>query len=335
MESEILYKLDGKYHQILDLYGVDTGAALVEAGFPKDYFEQDEPVMNVTQYYNFIGNIGRQNPSPEVAISAARSEQALKQSPKIYSAYLSENAKQCIRRIAMYKQVMGLVRYNIEETKRNFYIELSLADDSPIPIFLAEFEFCFLLRIIRGATGKHVKPLDACIGEEGNVMEIEDYLGCDLHAGERAYILFSNKDMELPFKTNDDLLWMKYEPELFRKIYGMTDKGEYSRRVQSALIYLIPTGNVNLDDVAREMSLSRRTLHRKLGDEGTSFREQLDGIRMHMAKYYLENTGSSAETIAYLLAYMEHNSFSRSFRKWTGMTTSEYRRHKKKNKNNH
>lgn len=327
LESEMLYRLDGKYHTILDRYGVNTGRALKEIGLPEDFLESEEPAMTVTQYYRFIDAIGKQRPPAEVAIDAAKSELAIKQSPEIYAAYQSQNARQCIRRIGMYKQILGLVRYHIEETKDHMCIELSLADGTDIPVFLAEFEFCFLLNLIRRATGKSVRPERVSIFGERSIPAIENFLGRRLEGDGKTFICLSKSNIEFPFRFNDEREWMKYEPEIFCRMYGLENKGEFIRSLQYALIHLLPTGTVTLDGVARELNISRRTLQRRLNDRNTSYREELDDVRLHMSEYFLKNSESSVETIAYALAYMEHNSFSRAFRKWTGMTTTEYRRH--------
>ena len=48
----------------------------------------------------------------------------------------------------------------------------------------------------------------------------------------------------------------------------------FSARVRSTLIEALPIGAVAIDDVAGRLGVSKRTLQRKLSEEGTSYQKQ-------------------------------------------------------------
>ena len=81
-----------------------------------------------------------------------------------------------------------------------------------------------------------------------------------------------------------------------------------------------------IDDVALKLGVSKRTLQRKLSDEGTTFQKQLNNTREMLAINYINNTDMSTSDIAYLLGYQELNSFLRAFTVWTGKSMSEYKK---------
>jgi AraC-like DNA-binding protein len=72
--------------------------------------------------------------------------------------------------------------------------------------------------------------------------------------------------------------------------------------------------------------MSTRTLHRRLYEEGTSFVDLLDETRRELAAGYIRRSDYSVGEVAYLLGFAETSSFNRAFRRWTGMSPSEYRR---------
>ena len=99
-----------------------------------------------------------------------------------------------------------------------------------------------------------------------------------------------------------------------------------SSRARSALVELLPSGAFTIDDVAKKLGYSKRTLQRKLSSEKTSFQKQLNSTREMLAINYLKNTDMTTNDIAYLLGYQELNSFLCTFSIWKGMSVSEYRR---------
>ena len=98
-----------------------------------------------------------------------------------------------------------------------------------------------------------------------------------------------------------------------------------SARVRSVLSELLPGGASGIEDVAEKLGLSKRTLQRKLSEENTNFKKQLNSAREALAVHYIRNTEMSIADIAYLLGYAEQNSFLRAFTIWTGKSVTEYK----------
>jgi AraC-like DNA-binding protein len=79
------------------------------------------------------------------------------------------------------------------------------------------------------------------------------------------------------------------------------------------------------DSVAKALAMSRRTLTRQLGEEGTSFRAIFDAVRAELARALLQDRSLSIADVAFFLQYSEPAAFHRSFRRWTGQTPQTYR----------
>lgn len=80
-----------------------------------------------------------------------------------------------------------------------------------------------------------------------------------------------------------------------------------------------------LSVVADHLAMSRRTLIRKLEAEGTSFQALADEIKGNVACWQLENTSVPIGNLAFSLGFADESNFSRTFRRWRGMTPSQYR----------
>ncbi|NKI18703.1 helix-turn-helix transcriptional regulator [Spongiibacter sp. KMU-166] len=80
----------------------------------------------------------------------------------------------------------------------------------------------------------------------------------------------------------------------------------------------------SIEQVAKKLEMSTRSLRRKLQQEGTSYQDLLQEVRLGLAKQYLRDK-LSVEQIAELLGYSETSAFSRAFKGWTGKAPQEFR----------
>ena len=71
--------------------------------------------------------------------------------------------------------------------------------------------------------------------------------------------------------------------------------------------------------------MSKRTLQRRLEEEGENFRVLINRCRENLARHYLSNTNLSGYEIAFLLGFEDPNSFYRAFMAWTGQTPETVR----------
>jgi AraC-like DNA-binding protein len=77
--------------------------------------------------------------------------------------------------------------------------------------------------------------------------------------------------------------------------------------------------------LAKRLGVSVRTLHRRLGDEGTTATEIIETIREARARTLLADASMSIGQVAYALGYTEHAAFTRAFKRWTGSTPEAFR----------
>jgi AraC-like DNA-binding protein len=96
-------------------------------------------------------------------------------------------------------------------------------------------------------------------------------------------------------------------------------------RVESLLMPLLHTGDINMNAIAADLGRSPRTLHRNLKEEGVTFEQVLDELRHKLALHYLAGQRVSVNETAYLVGFSDPASFSRAFKRWTGRSPREVR----------
>lgn len=321
------YIIDGQYGKYLEMIGVHVGEALKKAGVPEDLFSHRNPVLDESDYYCFMEAVGSQITDPKLPVLIASSDNIESFSPPIFAAYCSKNARGCIERLSRYKRIIAPMRYEITDCENTVILEISASrDELHMPQFLVEIEMVFLVHIIRVATKTDIAPLRVEMQEPADSLAFTGFMGCEAKKSESNYLIFRADDMEKPFVSYNESMWSFFEPELQKRLFEMDKDDSFSAKVKSALTELLPGDGGTIEDVAQKIGISKRTLQRKLSDEGTNFQKQLNGTRELLARHYIAKTDMSNDDIAFLLGYRELNSFLRAFGLWTGMSVGEYRR---------
>ena len=96
-------------------------------------------------------------------------------------------------------------------------------------------------------------------------------------------------------------------------------------QVRQALHYLMPSGRISAEEVARHLGLHVRSLQRRLHAEGASFLSLQHDVRMELAVRYLETPSYSIVQIADLLGYSTPSAFSRWFAAQFGQSPKIWR----------
>ena len=96
--------------------------------------------------------------------------------------------------------------------------------------------------------------------------------------------------------------------------------------VYRALRLVMVHGSTSGDAVAQMLSMHRRTLNRRLKEEGVTFQQILDDVRFAVARELLGASRLSLDDVAAALGYAGVSPFMRAFHRWTGNTAGEWRR---------
>lgn len=99
----------------------------------------------------------------------------------------------------------------------------------------------------------------------------------------------------------------------------------FSGKVERIILEALHHGDISSDTVAEKLQMSRQSLFRKLKEDGTTFTDLLEKLRLRLAKEYLIAQKISVNETAYLLGFADPAAFSRAFKRWTGMPPKQFR----------
>lgn len=320
------YIIDGEYGRLLEMHGMKLSEILKKAELPAGIFTSDRVMMTSDEYKRFMDTIGMFVSEPEIFINMATGEGIEMFSPPIFAAYCSKNGEECIKRLGRYKKLIGPMEYKITKNCERLAVELTSADDGTLSQTFVMGEFLFLVNLIRKASKEMIKPVSVMMRGKEVDHGYSEFLGSEIEISDSDEIIFSISDMQLPFITENSAMLSYFEPELTKRLDETETDDSISACVRSAMSELLPAGKCTIDDAAEKLGMSKRTLQRHLSEENTSFQKQLNATREMLAKHYIKTTDMSIDDMAFLLGYLEVNSFLRAFNVWTGMSISEYRK---------
>lgn len=192
---------------------------------------------------------------------------------------------------------------------------------------VVEHSMAISVHIAKMLTGKAIYPLRLQLrfsrprdtGEYVRIFKCEPAFNQDANC-----IVYRLRDMKLPVIGYNPVLNRFFKELLEKEIIKTKQQESFASEVRRAILQNFDNELPQLADIVEYLHVSPRTLQRKLQEEGTSFQQIFDSVKLELATGMLKNPDLTVNEIAYKLGYAEPSVFRRAFKKWTGVTPSAY-----------
>ena len=322
------FVIDPTWSALLESVGLCPQAVLAEAGLPSTILVTAEARLAPAQYYAFWQAISSLAGSPYIGLKMVDQMSAEFFDPVVFAALCSVDLNAALARIAQFKPLICPIRLSLEvgaEVSRLTWDFGECGQPAPEPLLIAELAFA--IHFARLATKTRMVATKATLPiKYESSSPLSHYLGIMPSYSEDLSLEIASEDASISFVSMNPRMMQFFEPRLSEQLMAMGGKQPTAARVMKVLTEILPRGKPSLQETARRLAVSPRTLQRKLSEEGVGYQELLSGQRKSLAVHYLESTLLPSSQIAFLLGFSDSGSFSRAFQGWLGMTPEVYRK---------
>ncbi|WP_052248795.1 AraC-like transcriptional regulator QhpR [Leisingera sp. ANG-Vp] len=193
----------------------------------------------------------------------------------------------------------------------------------------AELTLSVFNSLIKSASGPDWRPELLTLEHESSALQAQNTAGprCPVQvAAPSNTLVFSSCLLDLPLAGRENPAFKEASLQIVKLARQSERAAPVTVRVRRELLMRIGRENFEQTTVASALGMSRRTLRRRLADEGQRFSRLLADCRMEIAKRMLLTPGVQLQAISEMLGYSEVSAFERAFRQQEGATPSQYRK---------
>lgn len=326
MRSSETYPVGPQIAQAAQALGLDAGRVLRRVGLPLDCLDPRHKGVTAEQFFAVWQAAEDEARRPDLPLHLGRIMARGPMIPAIYGFASSPDIETGFARLAVFKPLVAPIHLTSERDDTGLTLRWTPPPGVTATPAFALFELVYFLEICRSFTGAPITPL-AIGAPSGPLVDaaLREFFGVTPRAARIPEMRLSLDDARRRMIFANDDQYRLIEADLQRQLAERNKSAPVTVRVRRTLVDILPAGDATVNAVCTRLAMSRRSLQRKLRDEGESFQAVLEATRAELSMHYLARQDMSVQEISYLLAYRDPNSFYRAFQDWTGMTPGEAR----------
>jgi AraC-like DNA-binding protein len=310
----------------LDAAGCDSAALLAEAGFEANALDGPTTRCALTHSLRLWRIAVIATGDPAFGLKVASHIKPTSFHAMSYGMSASSTLKEAFERAQRYCHIVSdAVDYEFSQCGTEFHFIIAPAadlGDEPIDAVVGLY-----LRMCRSLIGRDYSPLRIEF-RRSRPSKIDDFLTL-LRAplifdAPQTRLVFDRESIERPLDGGNPEL-ARHNDAIAIQYLSQLERDNIEVRVREVLTQRLEHGEPSQEDIAELLNMSARTLQRKLGEGGTSYKEILDDTRHALALAYLSAPRHSVSDVTYLLGFSAGSCFTRAFRRWTGQSPSDWR----------
>ena len=315
--------------KILESCGVDPQPLMRELAIDPRKVSDFNARFRMDQVLAFYDRAETLLPSPACGLRAHRFWHPTQMGALGYAWMTSDTLRTALKRLVRYSKIVSEgVELELSEDAGRVILQSHFLGDQALH-FREDISHALLLAMMQTNAGQAFHPEEVIMShappdDTGPYYEL---FRCPVAFGrpDNGFII-SAEEADKPRSCANSQLAALHD-HLMRDYLARLDKENLIERVKAAIVDALPSGQVSDATIAKALYMTERTLQRRLREQGTTFKQLLTEVRRELADQYIRNSRMSLQEISFLLGFSELSSFSRAFKRWTGMAPRDYRTH--------
>ena len=159
-----------------------------------------------------------------------------------------------------------------------------------------------------------------------HIARYTQYFQCRVRFSQPATrLLLPVSELSRPVQHGDQTLQQLLMQQAQALLQQLPHSTQLDQRLQQVILTGLQRDRYQIEQIAAQLNISVRQLQRHLQQQGSSYQQRVQQIRLMLADQYLQDPHLGLKEIALLLGYSEQSAFQRAFRHWTGQTPRQWR----------
>jgi AraC-like DNA-binding protein len=316
------------YGQLVGSLGLDPAPRIAGAGLPSSCLLDPDKLIPAARVCRLLEATAEETGLEDFGLRLALSRSLTVLGPLGLIMGEESTARRALEALVRYMAVHSEALLTIvEEAGDTLVIRQSLmlrevevtrqADDMSLGV---------LCRVVRELIGPHWQPRRICFCHDApkSVVTHERVFGKVPEFGSdfNGLVCLARELEAIPPNSRPEIA--RYAREYLNTLLAQKNQS-LTDRVTRLVRTLLSTGRCSIEEISDHLAVDRRTVHRKLAREGSTFSAILDGVRSDLAQQYLRGHDRPIGDVSQLLGFSSPSTFSRWFHDRFGHSATRWR----------
>lgn len=321
-----------RFHQAFQRMAVDTTSLYAELGLDPELMDADNTSISMVKHYELLELAAKKTNNRFLGIELGLDS---KNSELGVLSYMLRNAPNIERALDLLQRYVALV------APGSSISVLQEADECVLTFKIRDLPPSQCCQALEMTLAQYVLMFRTVLSDdcwqpsriyfEHAAPDAEDLQNFPL-GGELIFdhffsgVAFPKELMDYAINDFDPQLLALLEAQVLQSTEELLSSDSFLDRIRLLISSNLGNAEVTAETIAAELGMSRRTLHRRLSESGTTFNVLRENIVINVAKESLSKTPVSITELAQKLGYSDSSAFDRAFKRLVGQKPLEYRK---------
>jgi len=311
-------------------YGVDAETLLAGSSIESSDIDDPHKIITTQQELYVYRRFQELIPEPGIGLELGRSFDVCDTGKLGLASMCCDNFLEAIHLVVSYLELSSsFVQYHVWSEGDTVYSALhELIGDHDIRQLIFDIELASLYTIASFALErkKVFKEITVAYPPPTYADRYQRIFHCPVRFNAPRHLIAMDAGLLMkPMKMANPLVKKMLADECAQLSERLRDETSLADKIRHEIV-LGGLPYPTLEQLARRINLSPRTIRRRLSREATSYKDILSDMRLKQALGLIQSTDLSIEQIAFRLGYHDSSNFCHAFKNWFGCTPGSLRK---------